>query len=441
MQSAFRGFLLTDNPDFLDNYDKGLQETPAILAEQKELIKDNKEQLALLDSIYLLHAQWIDYANSLIKAKREIGSSESAYQLYNRLFEEKLQQKVGKKINDDISVKFLEFDRKEYILRSYRGDKLIDSIKRTHTYSFIFLTLTIIVGIGSALYILLRISRRINSMVHLAENISGGNFTSVNDNGNDELTRLSWALNSMSDRLSRNFHELEKQNEELDKFAHVVSHDLKAPIRGIHNVTNWIEEDMGNELSPQLKEYLQIIPQKTRRMEDLINGLLEYARVRKKTEPEKTDVQQLVSEIVEDIVPRDFIVELSNLPVIYAERLKLEQVFANLISNAVKYAAGSGGTISVSCLQLPNFCQFTVKDNGIGIDPEYHKKIFEIFQTLRERNQKESTGIGLAIVKRILDDQECTITVESAAGKGAAFIFTWPIRNEYEKEKNTTGGR
>ncbi|HEX7847228.1 MAG TPA: ATP-binding protein, partial [Chitinophagaceae bacterium] len=116
-------------------------------------------------------------------------------------------------------------------------------------------------------------------------------------------------------------------------------------------------------------------------------------------------------------------------PVIYSERVKLEQVFTNLISNAVKYTPREDGYISISCLQLPNYCRFTVKDNGIGIDPEYHKRIFEIFQTLRERNEKESTGIGLAIVKKILDDQHCSITVNSALGKGTEFVFTWPLIN------------
>src|SRR5690606_3552830 len=131
--------------------------------------------------------------------------------------------------------------------------------------------------------------------------------------------------------------ELEHRNAELNKFAYVVSHDLKAPIRGIHNVIKWIEEDLDDELSPEMKKYLDIIPQRTMRMEALINGLLDYARISHKTPAEKVDVNAMVHDIADSFVPRSFKLEIDNLPEIYTERLKLEQVFANLISNAVKY--------------------------------------------------------------------------------------------------------
>jgi light-regulated signal transduction histidine kinase (bacteriophytochrome) len=336
---------------------------------------------------------------------------------------------VGKNLNDEITAKFQVFDRTEYRLRSVHGSKLISSIERTQTFSFIFLTLTIVIGIGSTGYIVTLISKRIRTMVSLAENISKGEFSRVEDTKNDELTRLSTALNIMSSKLKKTIYEIEKSNQELDKFAYVVSHDLKAPIRGIHNVVNWIEEDMGPELSPQLKEYLRIIPQRTRRMENLINGLLEYARIREKKAPEETDVAKLVRDIVDDIVPRSFRVVVKNLPVIYTERLKLEQVFTNLISNAVKYSRRPDGEIVITGRELPTYYEFSVKDDGIGIDPEYHEKIFEIFQTLREKNEEQSTGIGLAIIKKIIEDQHCSIRVESEPGEGSDFIFTWPRTN------------
>lgn len=268
----------------------------------------------------------------------------------------------------------------------------------------------------------------------MAENISQGEFGKVQDNSNDELTGLSTSLNIMSEKLSKNIHELEKRNQELNQFAYVVSHDLKAPVRGIYNVTQWIEEDLGNELSPQLRKYLDIIPQRTRRMEDLINGLLDYARIREKTNPEMVDIDQMVKEIAESLVPRNWKVECKNLPVLFSERLKLEQVFTNLISNAVKYIPHDNGQIVVSCRELNDRYEFRVRDNGIGIDPEYHEKIFEIFQTLRKKNEKESTGIGLAITKKIIDEQHCTIKVNSALGKGAEFIFTWPRKPIIEHE-------
>jgi signal transduction histidine kinase len=161
------------------------------------------------------------------------------------------------------------------------------------------------------------------------------------------------------------------------------------------------------------------------RMEALINGLLEYARISHKTAPEKVDVNALVHEIADSIVPRSFKLEIDNLPELYTERLKLEQVFGNLISNAVKYIQHENGHIQISCREMSRYYEFSVKDNGIGIDTEYHEKIFEIFQTLREKNEKESTGVGLAIVKKILDERQETIVVRSRSGEGAEFIFTW----------------
>jgi signal transduction histidine kinase len=262
-------------------------------------------------------------------------------------------------------------------------------------------------------------------MVRLAENISTGQFTVVNDTKNDELTGLSRSLNIMSGKLSKNIRELEHRNAELNKFAYVVSHDLKAPVRGIHNVIKWIEEDLDGELSPELRKYLMIIPQRTQRMEALINGLLDYARISHKTPAEKVDVNVLVHEIADSIVPRSFRLEIDNLPEIYTERLKLEQVFANLISNAVKYTQHDEGHIRITCKETARYYEFSVKDNGIGIDSEYHEKIFEIFQTLREKNEKESTGVGLAIVKKIMDERQETIVVNSKSGEGAEFIFTW----------------
>lgn len=426
MQSAFRGFLLTHDTTFLELYGNGIRNIPVLFSMQNELIKNNEWQTAMLDTVNELHAQWLTYANSLIKAKKELAASESSRKVYTQLFESKLKNQVGKKLNDEITIKFTVFDKYEYKLRDTHGNKLNLSIKRTHTFSFIFLSLTIIVGLGSTTYIVMLISKRIASMVGLAENISKGEFSTMKDTHNDELTGLSHSLNTMSEKLNKNIQELEKRNTELDQFAYVVSHDLKAPIRGIHNVIKWIEEDLANELTPELKKYLNIIPQRTKRMEDLINGLLDYARTREKTLPEKIDTNAMLKDIVEAIVPRNFAVELNHLPVFYSERIKLEQVFINLISNSVKYTLNETGKIIVSCKELPGFYQFSVKDNGMGIDSEYHEKIFEIFQTLREKNEKESTGIGLAIVKKIINDQHGTIKVYSALGEGAEFVFTWP---------------
>jgi signal transduction histidine kinase len=419
MQSSFRGYLLTEDQSFLDAYYRGITSVPAYLREQKQLVAHRQPQTAILDSIGKIHARWIAYSGQLVDTRKLMPDS------YQHLFESRLKKRVGKKLNDEITVLFGRFDKIEYALRKKHGAALTASIVNTHTISLIFLTLTIIIGAFSTIYIVLLITKRIASMVTLAENITNGQFTIVQDTRNDELTGLSRSLNIMSGRLDKNIRELEHRNAELNKFAYVVSHDLKAPIRGIHNVIQWIEEDLQAELSPELQKYLAIIPQRTRRMEALINGLLDYARINRKTTPEQVDTNALVHELTDSLVPRSFRLHIDPLPELYTERLKLEQVFANLISNAVKYMHDADGELRITCRELRHGYEFSVKDNGIGIDPVYHEKIFEIFQTLREKNEQESTGVGLAIVKKVLDERQETITVRSEAGAGAEFIFTW----------------
>jgi signal transduction histidine kinase len=425
MQSGFRGFLLTDDNTFLQPYYRGLQLVPTLLEAEKKLVSNNAIQKKLLDEIGQNHQEWIIYAGSLINSRNQRLVSEQSKLEYDLLFENSLKKQVGKKLNDEITQMFYEFDRLEYNTRNERDASLLRSIKQTHTFSLVFLLLTVTVGAISTIYIVTLISRRIKSMVRLAENISKGEFNIVKDSANDELTGLSRSLNIMSDKLSQNIQELEKRNTELDKFAYVVSHDLKAPVRGIHNVIKWIEEDLGDQLSPEMKRYLDIIPQRTGRMENLINGLLDYARVSQKTDVSAVDTNELVNDLVDAIVPRHFRVKKENLPVLFTERLKLEQVFSNLISNAVKYSEGTTGEICITAKEFPRHYNFSVKDNGIGIEAEYHQKIFEIFQTLRERNQHESTGIGLSIVKKIIDEQNGNIKINSSLGQGAEFIFTW----------------
>jgi signal transduction histidine kinase len=419
MQSAFRGYLLTDDKSFLHSYYSGIKRVPEYLRVQRKLVGVNRRQRVILDSIHMLHTQWVDYSSQLINSRMTLSDS------YKDLFENKLKKQVGKKLNDDIAVHFFAFDKMEYTARKRHSQVLLASIRHTHTISLIFLTLTMIVGFFSTIYIVVLITKRIASMVRLAENISSGQFTVVTDTRNDELTGLATSLNIMSGNLDKTIRELENRNTELNKFAYVVSHDLKAPIRGIHNVTKWIEEDLAHELSPQMEKYLDIIHQRTGRMEALINGLLDYARISMKTVPERVNTNSLVREITDLLVPRNFQLSIDRLPKLYTERLKLEQVFVNLISNAVKYSAQPNGDIRITCEENPDFYAFTIQDNGPGIDPVYHEKIFEIFQTLREKDEKESTGIGLAIVKKIMDERQETITVRSHTGAGTAFTFTW----------------
>lgn len=226
---------------------------------------------------------------------------------------------------------------------------------------------------------------------------------------------------------------LEKKNRELDHFAYVVSHDLKAPLRAISNLSTWLQEDLESHLTDDSKKNFELLRGRVSRLEALINGVLEYSKIgRTEITPEVIDTPELITDIIDLLpVPQHIRFEIGNdLPKVYGPRILLTHVFSNLISNAIKYNDKPEGLIRIYATERERHYEFVVEDNGPGIDKEYQEKIFQIFQTLQSRDKFESTGVGLAIVKRIIDEQDGRIWVESEAGKGSKFIFTWPV-NEH----------
>lgn len=222
---------------------------------------------------------------------------------------------------------------------------------------------------------------------------------------------------------------LEQRNQELDQFAYVTSHDLKAPLRAIANLATWIEEDLGDRLPAENRTQFELLKSRVHRMEGLINGLLEYSRIgRTRQSTEAVDVGAMLAEIIDSLSPLgEFTIEITSaMPVLRAKRVLLLQVFSNLITNAIKHHHRLDGQVQVSARDLGDFYEFSVADDGPGIDPAYHHKIFAIFQTLRPRDDLESTGIGLSLVKKTVIAEGGNITLESDVDKGATFRFTWP---------------
>ncbi len=231
---------------------------------------------------------------------------------------------------------------------------------------------------------------------------------------------------------------LKIKNQELDQFAYIASHDLKAPLRAIDNLITWIEEDAKHELKDESKKHFSLIKKRTGRMNQLITGILEYSRLgRIDSDISEVNVAALLHEVIENLgPPPQFIINiLPPMPMLTTPVLALDQVFSNIISNAIKYRRHDNGKIDISATDVGEFYEFKICDNGPGIDPQYHEKIFGIFQTLNPRDKFESTGIGLAIVKKILDQQHGKIWVKSAVGKGTIFYFTWP-KKSYATQDN-----
>ncbi len=224
---------------------------------------------------------------------------------------------------------------------------------------------------------------------------------------------------------------------ELDQFAYVASHDLKAPLRGIANLAQWIQEDVGHLLAGESAEHLRLLHGRVQRMEALIDGILAYSRAgRALRAPEQVDTGVLVREAIELLAPPAGVAfeVATDLPTVEAERVPLQQVFLNLIGNAVKHGrtARPEVTVRVEWRDLGDAVEFAVADNGPGIAPEYHERIWGIFQTLVPRDKVEGTGIGLSVVKKIVESRGGRVALDSTPGQGATFRFIWPKACRHE---------
>jgi light-regulated signal transduction histidine kinase (bacteriophytochrome) len=220
---------------------------------------------------------------------------------------------------------------------------------------------------------------------------------------------------------------LEKQNVALNEYAHMVSHDLKAPLRNIDTLINWFKEDNQNILDDAKNKSLDLILSNVEKMDLLIKGVLDYTSIdNQEIENRNIDLNFLLDEILRTIkIPDHFEIKIKNkMPVVFGNVNRYKQLFQNLIHNAIKYNDKPNGLIEIESTFEDNDIKFSIKDNGIGIKDVYQTKIFKMFSKLE--NKDESSGIGLSIVKKIIDFKEGKIWLESQEGKGTTFHFTIP---------------
>jgi signal transduction histidine kinase len=266
-------------------------------------------------------------------------------------------------------------------------------------------------------------------LVELAETQKAAlNMADDIEQANQTLGREINVRKKAEQRQNQLLKQLEKTNQELKDFAYVVSHDLKAPLRGINTLTNWISSDYADKLDEEGRQHLTLLSCRVNRMHNLIDGILQYSRVgRVKEEKSQVDLNELAREAIDMIVPPENIsITIENeLPVIECEKTRITQVFQNLLSNAIKYMDKPQGKISIKCAEENNFWKFSISDNGPGIEEQYYDKIFQMFQTLRPRDEFESTGVGLTVVKKIVGMYGGEIWLESKVGEGTTFFFTF----------------
>lgn len=243
-----------------------------------------------------------------------------------------------------------------------------------------------------------------------------------------------------AENLRRRNAELQAANAELDKFAHIASHDLKAPLRGIRQLTTWIASDLGGTEDDRTNRYLRQLDARVSRMQDLLDALLAYSRVgRSRRRPVRFGLGEALEQAAAlAALPDGMQVKVeAGGQVLLADRALFETVFMNLIGNAAKHHDRGTGVIAVTVHPSDAGYEIHVADDGPGIAPQYHARIFEIFQTLRPRDELEASGVGLAIVRKALDQAGGRIRVLSdpEAGRGTCFVVEWPREPDPERRQ------
>ena len=243
------------------------------------------------------------------------------------------------------------------------------------------------------------------------------------------LRKAEEELAKLNNDLEAAVRELSQANEELQEFAHITAHDLKTPLRAIGTLADWLSKDYADKFDEQGKEKVRLLVTRAVQMSSLIDDILRYSRVgRGVTKKQRVDLNTVLTEVIDGIDPPENIeVTVENeLPVLICERTQILQVFQNLLSNAVKYMDKPNGQITIGCAERDGFWEFSVTDNGPGIEQRHYERIFKLFQTLSPSDGVENTGIGLSIVKKVVELNGGSVSVESEVGQGSTFAFTLP---------------
>ncbi len=446
-ETAQRGYLLTGDAAYLTPYNAVLATNLAQFKALGELITDPAESVKLRrmgvimsdklaelgQTIQLAGSRNFTDALSVVKEGRGIRDTEEFQSLSAQIADSEAAALVAREATDDAES---------------RGVLLALAIGGVLAVAVVSLAAAITVSkIGGPLGEL---------MLGIDALAAGTPAPRVRVRSRDEIGRVAKAFNAMAEHLlaataalasanqvlltevddrtaaqaglARSILELKRSNEELDNFAYGASHDLKAPLRGIRNLTAWISKDVQETASEDTIENLAMLHNRVNRLDLLLDSLLEYSRIgRTGGTPEDFDPAQMVHDIAQYIVPRPgFTVTCGKMPLMHTHKAPLEQVLRNLIGNALKHHDRETGTVAVTARDLGDFVEFRVADDGPGVPPVFHERIFQMFQTLRSRDEIEGSGMGLAIVKKSVEAYGGAITIQSAPpSRGTAFTFTW----------------
>ncbi len=404
-ETGVRGYGLTRDTQFLEPYEEAKRAIPNRVAKLERLTASSASQRSRLAAIQADVDEYLD----LLEEIRRLLDRRISTQLPAPA--SRLQSLIneGKAHMDTLRAEINSLKSEEQQLLEIRRDRL----QRVKQFVNRLLAATVLLSLASygvAFYLYRQADREIMAR-------------------NRDLAIANESLSQFNIALAR-------RNQDLNEFTYIVSHDLKAPLRAVNNLSDWIAEDLDIPADSAIGKQITLLQARVAKMHALIDGLLQYSRAdRGETPIESVQVEALVQDVVEALdLPPQFTVHIAEgMPTIETQRLLLQQVFSNLISNSYQHHTRKDGKVVVSARQLSHSDQykfshyeFAVADDGPGIDPDYHEHIFKIFQTL-SADKPNSTGIGLSIVKKIVENRGGTLRIASQVGEGTTFYFTWPV--------------
>lgn len=427
-ETGQRGYILTLDDNYLEPHRRGVATIKEGLQHLRVLLNDVETRSNLERMVPLIDGKLSELAQTITLAKQ--GQQQAALTI--------VRGNSGKQLMDE----FRHISEATMNLASQQRADLRERLLDDFNKIFAAIVLSGIVAIAFLFFTAMRTAQRLGQPVAaLLEGIQamaqGDLSHRVKAAADDEISHIANAFNDMSDHLAAARHardevqkELERSNADLDSFAYVASHDLKAPLRGIRNLAEWIAQDIQSTATEDSRNNLRLLRNRVDRLDSLLESLLTYSRVgRKIDDAEEVNTGKLVAEINDYLAPPAgfYITCGSEMPRLLTPKAPLEQVIRNLINNAIKHHDRGQGQVVISATEQGDRIEFRVEDDGPGIATEFHARIFQMFQTLKSRDQVEGSGMGLAIVKKAIEGFGGSIRVESnPPNRGSIFIFTWP---------------
>ncbi|MBC6993303.1 CHASE3 domain-containing protein [Neolewinella lacunae] len=423
-ETSQRGYLLSTDSNYLDPYYAAVASYASVYAGLEELIGDAPEQrrrAAEIDKLTRQKFQEMDHTINMVQE----GRTEEALQIFNTDLGQKYM------VNIETIAGFLAAEEDNLLAKRTRSS----STWRKVVIGLIALSMVVIL---ISLFGLIGKVRPVFAKL-VATQVSLQESNRELAQSLEELAKI----NQQKDETVRQnrglIERLKAKKERLNNFAFVASHDLREPLRTVSNYVRLFEEDYGDRLDEDAKQYFAFIHKSTNHMRNLIAGLLAYSRLGTSAAPEEVDLSAALQDTLHvldsAIEEKGATVSSAPLPTIQGYRMELLLLFQNVLANALKFSpANQPPVIDISCHETEDFVQISVKDNGIGIHPRNQKKIFEMFNRLNAAKSYEGQGIGLAFCQQIVNLHHGNIWVDSELGKGSTFHFTLK-KQDYDRDE------